>query len=180
MLRLRLAAAAITALALAGCSSASSPSWVPSWLTTSPPLQPLQFESQPPGADVTTAQGQTCRTPCSLALPLTNQSVSFALNGYVPQTVPVTVLDSSTFMPNPVEVALQPIAKPGNPKAKLPKTSNSAPKTRTAAKPTTPPPAPPTASVAPSAQDNAFPPPPPMQSTVGARFPDPSPPPPTR
>ena len=51
----------------------------------------VQFESEPPGADVRTAQGQTCLTPCSLAVPLANQSVTFAMNGYVPQTVQVAV-----------------------------------------------------------------------------------------
>ena len=47
-----------------------------------PPAQALQFESEPPGADVRTAQGQTCPTPCSLAVPLTGQAVTFAMNGY--------------------------------------------------------------------------------------------------
>lgn len=177
MLRVRLSVAGIVALgiALAGCSSASAPSWTPSWLTTTPPvppMQPLQFESQPPGADVSAGQGQTCRTPCSLALPLTNQSVTFALNGYVSQTVPVQVLNSTTFAPNPVEAALQATPKPAKPKPKPRPTASS---TRTAAKspaPAAPAPAPAQGS------DPAFPPPPPVQSTVESQFPQMTPPPP--
>ena len=39
--------------------------------------QVLRFQSVPAGRRVQTAEGQTCRTPCSLAVPVTNQSVSF-------------------------------------------------------------------------------------------------------
>jgi hypothetical protein len=101
MLRVRLVAATIVVmgLALAGCSSSSTPSW----MTITPPTLALQFESLPPGAEVRTPQGQTCKTPCSLALPLTPLSVNFALNGYVSETVAVEVHDASAFAPNPVE-----------------------------------------------------------------------------
>src|SRR5579872_5868342 len=130
MFRVRLVAAAVVVAgtALAGCSGSTVS--MPDWLTFKkppPPTQSLQFESQPPGAEVRTAQGQTCKTPCSLAVPLTSQSVTFALNGYAPQTVPVTVnepehvaMDSSTppaeFSPNPVEVTLQAVNTKGKPK----------------------------------------------------------------
>jgi PEGA domain-containing protein len=158
----------VVGLALGGCSSASAPSWMPSWLTIKPPPPPtqaLQFESEPPGADVHTVDGQTCRTPCSLALPLTTQSVSFGLNGYLPQTVPVAVAQSGepSFQPNPVQVTLQsekPVAKPKPRKAHV------------AAKNTPKPPARPSLNQQPSImapesaaqQDNAFPPPPQMAS----------------
>jgi len=161
MLRVRLAAAAIVGMgvALAGCSSASAPSWVPSWMTITPPPPPtlaLQFESAPPGAEVRTPQGQTCKTPCSLALPLTSQSVNFALNGYVPQTVPVEVRDATAFAPNPVEVTLQAVPKPAKPKPPR----KTAATTTTAAKPAAPPPTPKSARAPAPAQDSAFPPPP--------------------
>jgi hypothetical protein len=122
MLRVRLiVTASIVALAtaLAGCSS-SLPDWM-SFKSSPPPPTALQFESDPPGADVRTAQGQTCLTPCSLTVPPENQSVSFAKNGYLPQTVQVTVRMPEHGMfdnpppdiqPNPVAIVLQPAPPP--------------------------------------------------------------------
>ena len=49
--------------------------------------QPLRFESNPPGADVRTSQGETCLTPCALDVAWNQPSVTFAMDGYVPQTV---------------------------------------------------------------------------------------------
>jgi hypothetical protein len=85
---------------------------MPGWMTVKPPLQSLQFESLPPGADVTVAPttgqvAQTCKTPCSLSLPLSKQSVTFSLNGYQPQTLPVDAQNTTDFSPNPVQVTLQ-------------------------------------------------------------------------
>jgi hypothetical protein len=162
MLCVRLIAAVtfvVSGIALAGCSSASSPSWVPSWLQVKPPpppVQALQFESNPPGADVRTVDGQTCRTPCTLALPLTAQSISFAMNGFLPQSVPIEVqqtTDTPNFLPNPVTATLQSSAP--QPVAKKRKKS-----TKTAAKPIAAKPAP--------AQDSAFPPPPQANSPYPA------------
>jgi hypothetical protein len=113
---------ALSAIALAGCSS--TPSWVPDWMSFSkstPPLVTMQFESQPPGADVRTSPGQTCQTPCSLALQPQSQMVSFSKNGFLPQSVQITAseADHSLFdspppalSPNPVSVVLQPAAPP--------------------------------------------------------------------
>jgi hypothetical protein len=114
--------------ALAGCSG-SSASWMPDWLTPKPappPLQTLQFESDPPGASVHTAQGQTCQTPCALAVPPQSQPITFSKNGFLPQTVQVSVGDipehsffesapPPTLTPNPVEAALQPAGPPPRP-----------------------------------------------------------------
>jgi hypothetical protein len=152
MSRVRLIAAAAFAIAgivLAGCSSTS----VPSWLQTTPPPPPtqaLQFQSVPPGVDVRTVDGQTCKTPCALALPLTTQSISFAMTGYLPQTVPVQVQQSDppTFAPNPVVATLQSAEPKPKPKPHKPKTA------KTVAKSAAP------KSAAP-AQDSVFPPPPP-------------------
>jgi len=176
MLRVRLIAAATFATActvLAGCSSTS----VPSWLQTTPPPPPTQaltFQSLPLGADVRTADGQTCKTPCSLTLPLTAQSINFSLNAYLPQTVSVQVQpsDSPTFVPNPVMATLQSAAPP------KPKPKPHKPKPKTAAKSVAP------TSAAPG-QDSAFPPPPmpaasspypappPMQPAAPSPFPPP-------
>lgn len=112
---------------MGGCSGTS----VPVWLQTK---QSLRFESEPSGAEVRTADGQVCRTPCSLSLPLNAQSANFTLQGYSPQTVPVHVHQSTErlsdnsfpppdFEPNPVEVTLQAIETPAA-KGNAPKRNN--------------------------------------------------------
>src|SRR6516164_85124 len=120
MVRVRViltAAAIVSTVALAGCSGFSQ--YVPDWLTpksSPPPPIVLNFESDPPGADVRTAQGQTCQTPCSLSVPPESQPVNFAKLGYLPQTVQVTMQTPAHSMfesptveaqPNPVAVVLQ-------------------------------------------------------------------------
>jgi hypothetical protein len=95
------------------------------------PAQTLQFQSEPPGADVRTAQGQTCQTPCSLAVPSEGQSVTFAENGFLPQTVQIRVGEPAkhslfskspapALMPNPVIVALQPTTPSPGPTTNVP------------------------------------------------------------
>jgi hypothetical protein len=148
-------------------------------MTTKPPppaVVTLQFETEPAGADVRTADGQTCRTPCSLALSLTAQTLNFTMNGHVPKSVPVDVAQSDppNFLPNPVQVTLQSLeAKP----AVKPKPRNTVKKA--AAKPM------PKSQPA-DAPDAAFPPPPPPstytpeQPRSAAPSPFPSPPPPSQ
>jgi hypothetical protein len=110
------AIAAAMSYALAGCSALK---FDLSQQRTSPPSpQTMQFESEPAGADVRTAQGLTCQTPCSLALPVESQSVIFAKNGFVSQTVLVSVdqplekhslfskRPPPTLKPNPLKVLL--------------------------------------------------------------------------
>jgi hypothetical protein len=146
MFRVRLVvaiAAVAMGPALAGCSSMpfSMPS-LPDWLTfkpSPPPAQAVQFESEPPGATVQTSQGQNCRTPCSLALPVTGQSVTFAAPGFASQTLPIQVGESGDLVPNPVQAALQPIPQP----KPLPKPHKKPPRTaRTVAPPPMAPPPP--------------------------------------
>ena len=74
------------ALALAACSS--TPDWMNvDGLKPGPSLDTVSFESEPPGAEAKASNGQTCRTPCSLALPIdAASSVTFTLNGYLPET----------------------------------------------------------------------------------------------
>jgi hypothetical protein len=83
-----------------------------------PSPQTVQFESVPSGAAVSTAQGQTCQTPCSLTLAVESQSVTFAKNGFLPQTIAISVDQPPaehsffaktlppTLTPNPVSAAL--------------------------------------------------------------------------
>jgi len=80
----------------------------------------VRFESDPPGAEATTSNGQTCQTPCALALsvdaPLT---VTFTLNGYQPATESIEPTTTTGFAqqmrPNPVTVELTPAPPPSKP-----------------------------------------------------------------
>jgi hypothetical protein len=99
-------------LALAGCASGgASPDW---WPKFEPAPVSIQFESQPAGAEAKTSTGQSCQTPCSLAMaPDKEFSVTFALAGRQPQTVPVQITKpegdpfaEASLQPNPVAVEL--------------------------------------------------------------------------
>ncbi len=153
---------ALGAAMLAGCSggSLSMPDWM-SLKSSPPPPQTLQFESDPPGADVRTAQGQTCQTPCSLNVPPESQAVSFTKIGYLPQTVQVSIRTPEHSMfespppdiqPNPVAVVLQPAGPP--PRLKKPPPKHPRPR-KPAAAPAAPP--------EPGDQTSPFPPPPPQR-----------------
>ncbi len=98
------------ALALAACSS--SPDWM-SFGKSGPMLDTVSFESEPPGAEAKTSSGQTCRTPCSLALPVESPlTVTFTLNGYAPEAEKLEMIQATgeppRFGPNPVVVELTP------------------------------------------------------------------------
>ena len=129
------------ALALAACSS--SPDWMSlDALKPSPGLDTVRFESEPPGAEAKAANGQSCRTPCALALPLSAPvTVTFTLTGYQPESEtiePVTATGSPTqFRPNPVTVELTPA--PPQPAKKMTPKKKASPKSaaaKPAAKPT--------------------------------------------
>ena len=96
-------------LSVAACS-ASMPSL--NFLSSSPPTDAVRFESEPPGAEVKTGSGQTCRTPCELSVAVASEvSATFALNGYQSQTVSLRSDGGGTFSsahlaPNPVYVEL--------------------------------------------------------------------------
>jgi hypothetical protein len=100
------------AFALAACSS--TPDWMNlDALKPAPIMDTVRFESEPPGAEAKTSNGQTCRTPCALALlvnsPLT---VTFTLNGYQPESESLEPISASgmptELRPNPVTVELTP------------------------------------------------------------------------
>ena len=103
---------------VAGCASGSDA------LKSATPTTTLQFESEPAGAEVKTSTGQTCKTPCALAVPATDLMATYALKGFKPQTVPVKLVpptdtragsDSEgntapplpTFSPSPVYAELE-------------------------------------------------------------------------
>jgi len=99
------------ALALAACSSGSD--WTSlNAFKSGPSLDTVSLESEPPGADAKASNGQTCRTPCSLALPVDASSVTFTLNGYQPETEKLEAItvtgEPPRLRPNPVVVELTP------------------------------------------------------------------------
>jgi hypothetical protein len=131
---------AVTAcgFALAACSM-SLPSM--DFFRSTPPTEVLRIESEPPGADARSTQGQSCRTPCELTVPTGDElAVSFALNGYQPQTVQVrpdlasggATSATGRLQPNPVYAELQPTRPP-------PAKKSPAKKKQTAKKTATPP-----------------------------------------
>ena len=106
----------------------------------------LNIESKPPGAEARTSLGGTCRTPCAMGVSVANEfTVSYTLDGYVPQTVlvrpalreasrrqdPQDVFDLKEngglyttggapprLDPNPVFVELRPAVPPPKPPAR--------------------------------------------------------------
>ncbi len=140
--------------ALSACSSFnwSTPSFDMSSLGGGPQTVNVRIESEPQGAEAKGPTGAGCRTPCTLALPANGTTtVSFALQGYLPQAVPVTVRvmretwdnaesgaagEQITIDPSPVVALLEP-APPPPPKRR------AAPKKKPAPKPQQPAAAPP-------------------------------------
>lgn len=139
---------------LAGCSSFSWDSF-----KSAPPTVQVQLESVPPGADAKTSAGPGCTTPCQVAVPASDFTVTFTMNRFHPATVPVQVINvpadysgesvvpgTTTIEPNPVFAELRPAgpppkvarAKSQRPKAKQPPAAAPA-----AASPFPPPPPPP-------------------------------------
>src|SRR5471032_982769 len=169
------------AFALAACSA--TPDWLNlNSLKPAPIMDTVRFESEPPGAEAKVSGGQSCRTPCALALSVNSPvTVTFTLNGYLPESEsiePITVAGSPPQLrPNPVMVELSP-APPGSqkPAAKKP----PAPKKKTADKPTAKPAA---ASAKPAAATSSAPAPAPMTAAPAqqaAPAPWPASPPPQR
>ena len=103
-------------------------------LKPAPMMDTVRFESEPPGAEAKTSNGQTCRTPCALALPANAPiAVTFTLNGYQPDSENIEPIANSNglpeFRPNPVQVELTPAPPPVKPGKK------PAAKKKTGAKP---------------------------------------------
>ena len=116
---------------VAGCASGSDA------LKSATPTTTLQFESEPAGAEVKTSTGQTCKTPCALAVPAADLMATYALKGFKPQTVPVKLVppadprassdpegDTSgqlpTFSPSPVYAELEKAAPDRKPAPRRP------------------------------------------------------------
>jgi hypothetical protein len=142
MMMYRVIAIICAGLALAACES--NPDWMktPDWMKapdwsnafkSAPVTESVRLESEPPGAEAKASNGQTCRTPCALALPGDAAStITFTLPGYQPDSEKLDLVSmgdgTSQLRPNPLLVEL--MALPPQPKAKKP-----APKKKTAARP---------------------------------------------
>jgi hypothetical protein len=126
------------ALVLASCSSDST-----NLFSLEPAKDTIRFESQPPGAEAKTSTGQTCTTPCALAMPADKPfSVTFTLTGYQPDTEELQLVSmgdgTSKLRPNPVTALLTAVPPP-KPKKKVHRrkktTSKPTPKPKPTAKP---------------------------------------------
>ncbi|MDQ8728635.1 hypothetical protein [Bradyrhizobium sp. LHD-71] len=137
----RIIVISLAGIALSGCSSFSS---VPGlgFLTPSPPMVTLQLDSVPAGAEARTSTGPSCRTPCSVSVPVAPLTVTYTLDKYEPQTVAVQPPEQAvanadadgptgsvpTLDPNPVFAELAPMAPQKRTKRPPPKrTARQAP-----------------------------------------------------
>ena len=127
------------ALTLAACSS--TPSWMNfDALKPEPIKDSVTLETAPPGALARAASGETCTTPCALALPANAaNSVTFTLAGHAPATEAIELVPmgdgTNRLQPNPLQVELAVAAPP-----RAPATSKRKPAPRrpaAAAKPAT-------------------------------------------
>lgn len=124
-----------SALALAACSSTSMNL---DMFKPAPLLDSVRLESEPPGAEAKSSNGQTCVTPCALALPTDAPlTVTFSLNGYLPDTESLEVIQETgtppKLRPNPIVVELA--AAPPPPPAKKPAKKKRVAAKKPAAKP---------------------------------------------
>ncbi len=99
-------------LVLAACSTDSK-----NIFGFEPAKDTVRFESEPPGAEAKTSSGETCRTPCALAMPADKPfTVTFTLTGYQPDTEQLQLASmgdgTSKLRPNPVLVHLTAVPPP--------------------------------------------------------------------
>jgi len=86
----------------------------------------LLIQSTPPGAEARTSLGKTCRTPCTMQIGSSEDfTVSFSLNGYMPQTLAVhatmdqggfTTAASPVLNPSSLFATLEPVTPPTSPR----------------------------------------------------------------
>ena len=157
----RVVVIAACGLALAGCASGGG-SMTADWFPKFEPAKVnVQFQSEPSGAEAKTSSGETCQTPCAIAMaPDKDFSVTFLLTGYEPQTVQVakdTNALEASMQPNPVAVELAKAAPPSK-RQQRKRAATTASVSKPAARPTTERPAARPAAPAPAAAPAAAPP----------------------
>ena len=197
----------LSCAALSGCGGLPSmPSFslpnvnMPKFGVRGAPGTAVHVTSNPPGAEASfEREAQSCTTPCTLTAPngMGTYNVSFKLNGYQPQSVPVRIAvnESSSMQsgnsgsapttvitPDPVMAELAPFA-PAVMKAPAARTKTKPARTTAATSvlpPASSPPPPATTTVTTSASPPALSPPPPATTTAATSASPPalSPPPP--
>ena len=164
----RAIALALSCAALSGCGGIPGmPSFnMSSFSVRGAPGTPVHVTSIPPGAEASIgSDGQNCTTPCTLTAPngTGTYDVSFRLNGYQPQNVPVRIAvnESSSMQSGDAGAASTTVITPDPVMAELARFAPAAmkqPAARTKAKPTT-------TTARTSAPPPASPPPPPAPPT---------------
>jgi hypothetical protein len=100
----RTLAVLICSVGLASCGSVAMPGF--DAFKPKPTTTLMLIQSTPPGAEARTSLGKTCRTPCTMLIGSGEDfTVSFALNGYMAQTLTVhSTMSEGGFMtaPSPV------------------------------------------------------------------------------
>jgi hypothetical protein len=96
--------ALLAAFLVAGCSQLSS--WAPDMpkmdFGGAPAQASVRVESEPSGAEARSGSSG-CRTPCMLPVNANGtSSISFAMNGYLPQTVAVQATSGGNTFDNPM------------------------------------------------------------------------------
>ena len=105
----RALAVMICSLGLASCSSFAMPGF--DAFKPKPTTTLLLIQSSPAGAEARASLGQTCRTPCTMQIGAADDfTVSFDLNGYMPQTLTV----HSTMSEGGYMTAPSPVLKPAS------------------------------------------------------------------
>src|SRR5258708_3640659 len=100
----RVIAIAVAGFSLAGCSSFS----MGDYFKSTPPTVQVQLDSQPQGADARTSIGPSCKTPCSVTLPVTPEttgfSVTYELNKFLPTTVQASIARTPGDFSSPTSI----------------------------------------------------------------------------
>src|SRR5262245_47754032 len=86
----------LAGIALSGCTSMPGLDF----LTPAPQSASLQLESEPSGAEARTSAGPSCRTPCSVSVPIAPLTVTFTMDQFLPSTVAVQPTQQAVANPN--------------------------------------------------------------------------------
>jgi hypothetical protein len=104
---LHVLAAAISGLTLASCVSST----VTNTFKPKPTTTLMLIESNPAGATAKASTGQSCKTPCTILISQGSDfTITFTLDGYVPQTLPV----HATMSAGGWTTAASPVLEPGS------------------------------------------------------------------
>jgi hypothetical protein len=120
----RTLAVVIFSVGLASCSSVAMPGF--NAFKPKPTTTLMLIQSTPPGAEARTSLGKTCRTPCTMLIGSGEDfTVSFSLNGYIPQTLTVhstmseggfTTAPSPVLNPSSLFATLEPVTPQASPR----------------------------------------------------------------